>query len=171
MMVVVLLGILSLTANIGFQDVRRHWQRQSLNSVVRDLAYWLDLVRNKGAQGTVCRVTINAPATLTAGSTLATVNPSNCAPAFQLDAASLAQIGSLTISTSPAGGATITFDTGGGASFQGATQVGGVEGVEIGLGSASADLRRCLALSDGTGAMRVGGSASSGGTCRYDTPF
>lgn len=170
MIILVILGILSFTANIGFQDVRRYWQRQSINAVVKDLAYWLDQVRNRASLGTVCTVTVDTSAA-GAGAALAEVQPSDCGPSFQLDGASLAQLGTLTIATNPGGGATITFNTDGGATPQSVATVNGFSGVEITIASASADLRRCLAISTGSGSTSLGGSASSTGTCDYSAPI
>lgn len=171
MMIVVLLGILSLTANIGFQDVQRYWERQSLNAVVKDLAYWLDLVRNRGSLGTVCTVTISTSSAASSGDPVATVEPSSCSPSFQLDGTGMAQLGALAISTTPAGGATITFNTDGGASPQAVSSVNGFSAVEIAISSAKAGLRRCLVVSTGTGSIRLGGSASSSGACDYNAPI
>lgn len=171
MIIVVILGILSLTANIGFQDVRRYWERQSLNAVVKDLAYWLDLVRNRGSLGTVCTVTITTSSNAAPGDAIATVEPSGCGPAFQLDSTGMAQLGSLAISTSPAGGSTITFNTDGGATPQAVTSVNGFTGVEITITSGSVGLRRCLVVSTGTGSTRLGGSTSSSGACDYTAPI
>lgn len=171
MIIVVILGILASTANIGFQDVRRYWQRQSINAVVKDLAYWLDQVRNRASLGTVCTVTVNTSSAAAAGAALATVQPSACGPSFQLDGASLAQLDTLAIATNPAGGATITFNTDGGATPQSVATVNGFSGVEITIASASAGLRRCLAISTGSGSTRLGGSASSTGSCDYSAPI
>jgi Tfp pilus assembly protein FimT len=171
MIIVVILGILASTANIGFQDVRRYWQRQSINAVVKDLAYWLDQVRSRASLGTVCTVTVNTSSAAAAGAALATVQPSACGSSFQLDAASLAQLGTLAIATDPGGGATITFNTDGGATPQTVAAVNGFSGVEIAIASASADLRRCLAISTGSGSTRLGGSASSTGACDYSAPI
>lgn len=170
MIIVVILGILSFTANIGFQDARRYWERQSINAVVKDLAYWLDQVRNRASLGTVCTVTVNTSSAAVAGAALATVLPSDCGPSFQLDGASQAQLGTLAIATNPGGGATITFNTDGGATPQSLATVNGFSGVEIAISSASADLRRCLAISTGSGSTSLGGSASSTGTCDYSAP-
>jgi len=169
--IVVLIGILSRTALISVQRDRFERQRQALNSTVRDLATWFDLIRATAATGTVCTVTITANASLTAGATLASVSPSACGSNLTLDRAAASQTGSLALANNPSGTATITLTTSGGAQPGSTATVNGYNAVEVALSSTSANLKRCLAISDGTGSLRLGAANTSTGSCSYSSPL
>lgn len=171
MVIVVLIGILTRTALISVQLDRFERQRQALNSTAQDLASWVDVIRSRAATGTVCTVTITANASLTAGATLASVSPTTCGSDLTLDPETTKATGTLSLVNNPTGTATITFTTSGGAQLASTATVNGYNGVEVAFSSATANLRRCLAISDGTGSLLLGGASTSGGSCSYTSPI
>jgi len=176
MVIVALIGILSGTALISVQRDRFERQREALNSTVKELATWFDAVRSRAATGTACTVTITPSASLASGATLASVTPTTCGRALTLDADAASLTGALGLATnptptSPATSATITLTTEGGAQIASTTTVNGFNAVEVALSSASVGLRRCLAISDGTGNLLLGAATTSTGTCSYTSPL
>jgi prepilin-type N-terminal cleavage/methylation domain-containing protein len=179
MVTVSVIAILSLTALISVQRDQFERRREALNTTVRDLASWIDLIRTRAATTTTaCTVTIAPPGSLNAGGTLASVSPASCAStsAFTLDADAASQAGALVLATnptplSPATSATILLTTEGGAQFTPTTSVSGFDGLEVALSSSSANLKRCLAISAGTGNLLLGAANTSGGTCSYTNPL
>ena len=47
----------------------------------------------------------------------------------------------------------------------------GFAATEVRVSSTSANLRRCLAISNGTGSLRLGAAGTSAGTCSYTDPL
>jgi type II secretory pathway pseudopilin PulG len=172
MVIVALIGILSGTALISVQRDRSERQREALNSTVENLATWIDTVRSRAATGTVCTVTIT-PGTVNAGGTLASVSPASCGSTLTQDAEAASLTGALDLANTPNTTATITLTTEGGAQFVSSTaSVNGFNGLEVALSSNSVNLRRCLAISAGTGNLLLGGATTSGGgTCFYTIPL
>jgi prepilin-type N-terminal cleavage/methylation domain-containing protein len=71
LMVVAILGILSaLVIDAGIRD----WRREQVNTVVVELAGWLESVRRAALKGSSCRVTLNS-GSLAPGATLASAAP------------------------------------------------------------------------------------------------
>ena len=168
LVIVALIGILSTTALISTQRMRFERQRAALNTTVRDLAYWLDLIRARAATGTACTVTITT-GSLAAGATLASVSPTSCGANLTLDAEAAAQAVPLAVALSPS--STIVYTTLGGAQPGSIQDIDGFDAVQVAISSTSANLRRCLAISNGTGSLRFGAANTSGGTCSYTAPL
>jgi len=173
MIIVVLSGILSTTATIPIQRWRFERQRGALNSTVRELGSWFDLVRSTAARGTVCTVTITTNNNLGAGATLATVSPAACAvlgsTTLTIDSQAAGAAGPIGSATTPT--ATIVISDSGVVLPASSTPLAGFNAVEVRLSSTAANLRRCLAISDRTGSLRFGAANSSGGTCSYTAPL
>lgn len=80
MVTVAVLGILSgVVINVGW----REWRREQVNSVVLELAGWLQMVRRGALTGNSCQVTIT-PAAYAAGDLLAQVSPCGTVQSLRL---------------------------------------------------------------------------------------
>jgi Tfp pilus assembly protein FimT len=171
LVIVALIGILSRTALISVQRDQFDRRRDALNSSVRDLASWFDLIRTRAATGTVCTVTITPNGTLLSGGTLASVSPSSCGSTLTLDGEAASLTGQLALANTPNATASITLTTEGGAQLASTASVNGFNGLEVALSSASVNLKRCLAISNGTGSLLLGAASTSSGTCTYTGPL
>lgn len=170
MVIVAIIGILSTTALIPIQRIRFERQRTAINNAVRDLATWLELMRAEASRGGACTVTVTTSLSLAAGSTLASVTPTTCGNNLILDPDTAFQAGPIAVSTNPST-TTIVFTSTGGAQPSSSVAVDGFNAVEVRLSSSAANLRRCLAISNGTGSLRFGAADTSGGTCSYTAPL
>lgn len=85
---VAILGILSsVVIHVGW----REWRREQVNSVVLELASWLQMVRRSALKGNSCQVTIHPAESMTGGDELASIN--NCGTVQPLRLSSLSGVG------------------------------------------------------------------------------
>lgn len=157
MVTVVVIGILSsVVINVGW----REWRREQVNSVVLELAGWLQMVRRSALRGNSCQVTIHPAAPMTAGAELASI--SNCGMVQPLRLSSLSGIGGhrplevavqgvtnrpFTFSFTPAGTIFVAPD---------------VDDPQIVIAVTMEDTRRCVQLDGLLGALDLGVATDTG---------
>jgi type II secretory pathway pseudopilin PulG len=89
--VIVTVAILGILSSVVIHVGWREWRREQVNSVVLELASWLQTVRRGALKGNSCQVTIRPAEFMGAGGELASIN--NCGTVQPLRLSSLSGIG------------------------------------------------------------------------------
>ena len=155
LIIVVVLGILSATVII---NSGREYNRDRLNAVATSFAAWLQLIQSTAkSENNGCTVTVTPAANLADGSALATVAPTNCTAesTFRI-ASSFGGTARYNIS-GPGSGTPLIFNRRGAVSAT-VDQIWTIELVGSGI-------QRCVQVTRGLGAIRVGVPAGSPTTC------
>lgn len=161
---VMILGILAaLVIDAGLRD----WRRAQVNTVVVELAGWLESVRRAALKGSSCTVTIHTPQGLpnlaesqpTAG--VATAVSSPCRALQPLQLTTITPNAQFTISATPA---QFTFTPAG--TFRAASNPAVIT-VEL---STHSDTKRCIQIEGMLGYIGVG-RPENGGGCNTNTRF
>jgi Tfp pilus assembly protein FimT len=156
LIIVVILGILS---SVVIVNTSRELNRERLNSVATGFAAWLQAIQaaaGRQSQTEGCSVSVSPGTNLNEGGTIASVTPAECSAesSFRIPQ-SFAAAARYNVS-GPGQNAPVTFSPRGSVNITAADHIWVVELV-------GSDLRRCVQVTRGLGAVRVG--VPSGNTC------
>ena len=155
LIIVVVLGILSATVII---NSGREYNRDRVNAVATSFAAWLQLIQSTATrENNGCTVTVTPAANLADGSALATVAPTSCTAesTFRITS-SFGGTARYNIS-GPGSGSPLIFNRRGAVNAT-VDQIWTIELVGSGV-------QRCVQVTRGLGAIRVGVPAGSPTTC------
>jgi type II secretory pathway pseudopilin PulG len=156
LIIVVILGILS---SVVIVNTGRELNRERLNSVATGFAAWLQAIQAaSGRQGQAggCSVSVTPGASLIEGGTLASVTPAECSSESNFRIPQSFGAAARYNVSGPGQNSPVVFSPRGSVNITAADHIWVVELV-------GSDLRRCVQVTRGLGAVRVG--VPSGNTC------
>jgi Tfp pilus assembly protein FimT len=156
LIIVVILGILS---SVVIVNTSREYNRDRLNTVATGLTAWLQAIQaTAGRQSTTngCSVSLTPGTNLVEGTVLATVTPTECSPESSFRIPQSFGAGARYNVSGPDQNSPVVFSPRGSVNITAADHIWVVELV-------GSDLRRCVQVTRGLGAVRVG--VPSGNLC------